>query len=48
MKYVLQGTIDKPTGKKEESITLKRSYDIKWEGKTDNLKYYIVEINDGK
>ena len=26
---VLQGTINKPTGKKEESISLKRSYNIK-------------------
>ena len=45
---VLQGTINKPTGKKEESISLKRSYNIKWEGKTDRLKYYIVDINEGK
>jgi len=45
---VLQGTIDKPTGKKEESITLKKSYKIKWEGNTDHLKYYIVDINEGK
>ena len=42
---VLQGTIDKPTGKKEENITLKRKYNIKWEGKTEHIKYYIVDIN---
>lgn len=45
---ILQGTIIKPTGKKEESVTLKKRYNIKWEGKTDYLKYYIVDINEGK
>ena len=44
---VLQGTIDKPTGKREESVALKKRYKIKWEGKTDYLKYYIVDINEG-
>ena len=45
---MLQGTIEKPTGKKAESVTLKKRYNIKWEGKTDHLKYYIVDINEGK
>ena len=45
---MLQGTIEKPTGKKAESVTLKKRYIIKWEGKTDHLKYYIVDINEGK
>ncbi len=45
---VLQGTIEKPTGKKEESVTLKKKYCIHWEGQTDWLKYYIVDINQGK
>ena len=44
---MLQGTIEKPTGKKAESVTLKKRYNIKWEGKTDQLKYYIVDINEG-
>ena len=45
---VLQGTIKKPTGKKSESVTLNKKYTIKWEGKSDYLKYYIVDINEGK
>lgn len=45
---MLQGTIEKPTGKKAESVTLKKRYNIKWEGKTDHLKYYIVDINEGE
>ncbi len=42
---LLSGTIGKPTGKVEEAVTLKRAYKISWEGKTERLKYYIVEIN---
>ena len=45
---MLQDTIEKPTGKKAESVTLKKRYNIKWEGKTDHLKYYIVDINEGE
>ena len=45
---VLQGTIGKPTGSKNESVTLKKKYNIKWEGKTDQVKFYIVDINEGK
>ena len=45
---VLQGTINKPTGTKEESVTLRKKYNIKWEGKTEHLKYYIVDINEGQ
>lgn len=47
-KDVLQGIIEKPTGKKEESVALNKQYSIKWEGNTDRLKYYIVDINEGK
>ena len=43
----LAGVIEKPTGKREESIKLKKSYPIKWEGLTADIKYYIVDINEG-
>lgn len=43
---VLQGMIKKPTGKKEEYVTLNKKHIIKWEGKTDHLKYYIVDMNE--
>ena len=43
----LFGVIEKPTGKSEESIELKRSYPIKWEGLTSDMMYYIVDINEG-
>ena len=44
---MLGGNIEKPTGKSEETIELKKSYSIKWEGQTAKMKYYIVDINEG-
>lgn len=44
---MLCGTIEKPTGKFDESVALVKSYKIKWEGKTEQLKYYIVDIDEG-
>lgn len=44
-KYV-KDMIKKPTGKKEEYVTLNKKHIIKWEGKTDHLKYYIVDMNE--
>ena len=41
----LRGVIEKPTGKSEDSIEIKKAYSIKWEGNTAELKYYIVDIN---
>lgn len=41
---ILCGTVEKPTDKKEEKVTLNRSYNIQWEGNTRLLKYYIVDI----
>ena len=40
----LEGTIKKPTGNKEEYIILHGKYNIKWEGKNEDLKYYILGI----
>ena len=42
---ILGGTIEKPTGKSEESVALGKRYKIKWEGETKQLKYYIVDID---
>ena len=42
---MLEGIIEKPTGKSEETIELKKSYSIKWEGLTAKMKYYIVDIS---
>ena len=39
----LLGTIAKPTGKKNESISLSRQYSIRWQG--IRSKYYIIEIS---
>lgn len=41
---LLNGSVDKPTGEKYESLTLNGSYKIVWEGKNEELKYYIVDI----
>ena len=41
------GVIAKPTGKSKETIELKKSYSIKWEGLMEKMKYYIVDINEG-
>lgn len=45
--YMLQGGIEKPTGNKEETLTLSKKYSINWEGKSECLKYYIVDIAEG-
>ena len=41
----LYGEIQKPTGKKDETVSLKNSYEIYWENiPQDNLKYFIVKV----
>ncbi len=45
---MLQGTVEKPTGKKEEAVTLHKKHSIHWEGKTEHWKYYIADINEGR
>lgn len=42
---ILSGIIKKPTGKSKESVALDKRYRIKWEGKTEKLKYYVVDID---
>lgn len=44
---LLKDTVEKPTGKVEEAVTLNSEYWISWEGRTERLKYYIVEIGKG-
>ena len=45
---LLKGTISKPTGKKDESITLKGKYNIEWKDVPNNtveqLKYFYLVI----
>ena len=43
---VLNGEICKPTGNIMESVILKGCYNIIWENKSDNMKYYIVDIGE--
>lgn len=42
---IIYGRIQKPTGTKNEVITLNRKHFINWEGTTDFLKYYIIDIH---
>lgn len=39
----LCGSIQKPTGKKDETVTLNGSYQVQWTGVFDFLKYAIIE-----
>lgn len=39
----LTGSVQKPTGKKDETISLNGSYQVQWSDVTGNLKYTIVE-----
>ena len=41
---VLKGLINKPTGNSGETVELKKSHRIIWEGVCEELKYYIVDI----
>ncbi|MEI7503998.1 MAG: hypothetical protein WCJ61_12005 [Paludibacter sp.] len=40
----LTGNIQKPTGEKNTSITLKNQYQIVWKNLTPEAKYFIVEV----
>lgn len=44
----LHGTVQKPTGKKDERIILKGSYQVQWNDISNNLKYTIIEANTGQ
>ena len=39
------GIITKPTGAKDEKITIEREYSIEWNRAGEDHKYYIVEIS---
>ena len=41
---VLAGSVNKPTGKILESVSLKNEYKIEWQGKSEQLRYYIIDI----
>lgn len=42
-KKELHGTIQKPTGKKDESVTINGTYTIVWQAVTQGMKYAFVE-----
>ena len=41
---VIHGIINKPTGKKEESIELHNEYRINWIKKANRVNYYVVDL----
>lgn len=41
---IIEGTIRKPTGKKDELVTLKKSYTIQWSSLNNYYKYFLLEI----
>lgn len=41
---LLSGLIKKPTGNSDEFIVLENKYKIEWEGKSKDVKYYILDI----
>ncbi|MFL0270112.1 hypothetical protein [Candidatus Clostridium radicumherbarum] len=40
----LHGTIEKPTGKKDESFKLSYEYDIEWKDVQDKQKYFLIIV----
>ena len=40
---LIQGTIKKPTGRKNEEILINNCYKVTWIG-NNNLKYYIIKL----
>lgn len=43
----LKGIVQKPTGKRDEEISIKGIYKIEWRSISNNLKYSIIEANNG-
>lgn len=41
---VIKGEIRKPTGKKDEVLTLQREYKIEWRTLTGSLRYFLIEV----
>ena len=42
--YSVYGEIHKPTGRKDEVVSLSGSYAIEWRKLTDGRRYYVIEI----
>jgi len=47
-KKKLCGTVQKPTGRKDERIELSGSYEVQWAAVSSALKYSIIEANNGQ
>jgi len=41
---LIRGEIIKPTGKRDEKLTLDGEYKIEWQNLADKLKYFIVQV----
>jgi hypothetical protein len=41
---LIRGEIIKPTGKRDEKLTLDGEYRIEWQNLADKLKYFIVQV----
>jgi hypothetical protein len=41
---VMSGQIIKPTGKKDEVLTLQGTYKIKWQTLKDRLRYFLIQV----
>jgi len=46
-KKKLSGSVQKPTGRKDETIQLSGSYEIQWIPVSGDLKYALIEANSG-
>lgn len=44
----LSGSIQKPTGRKDKTITLKGSYKVKWISVGEKLRYTVIKANNSK
>lgn len=44
----LQGQIQKPTGKRDDQVTVCGTYTVKWEAISDGLKFAAIEAADGR
>jgi hypothetical protein len=47
-KKKLYGSVQKPTGRKDETIQLSGSYEVQWIPVSGNLKYTVIEANNGQ
>ncbi len=43
----ITGRIDKPTGAKNEHVTIKGSYTVAWSAVSSGIRYAIIEVADG-